>query len=105
MLASWACLFSRRHSNNTGNPPPYAHIVDHEPLPAVAFYFELPYFGLGVGFYEVKQIHIVIRIFERNDKLPFCRNFLLLIRYKKFSASATVFISLAFALYGAFGYF
>lgn len=53
----------------------------------------------------MKQIHIVIRIFERNDKLPFCRNFLLLIRYKKFSASATVFISLKFALYWAFGYF
>jgi len=53
----------------------------------------------------VKQIHIVIRIFERNDKLPSCRNFLLLIRYKKFSASATVFISLAFTLCGAFGYF
>lgn len=35
----------------------------------------------------------------------FVENFSLLIRYKKFSASATVFISLAFALYWALGYF
>lgn len=28
-----------------------------------------------MGFYEVKQIHIVIRIFERIDELSFCRKF------------------------------
>ena len=56
----------------------YAHIADHEPLSAVVFCFKLPYFGRGVGFFEVKQIHyydIVIHIFERIDKLEFCRKF------------------------------
>ena len=56
----------------------------------------------------MKQIHyydIVIRILSASINCRFVENFSLLIRYKKFSASATVFVSLAFALYWAFGHF